>query len=401
MATTTPPVATPVAERPSYEAPSVAAAPSIGRLSSLDIVRGIVMVLMAIDHVRVYSGVPAGGPTPGIFLTRWITHFCAPAFVFLAGTAAFMHGRKLGDVRALSRFLWTRGALLVLLELTLIHLSWTFSLGSMTSLLAGVIWMLGWCMMLMAALIRLPVWAIATFGLAVIFGQDVVGALANATPSLGPLWQFLYMGGEVSVGPVSISVLYSIIPWIGVMAAGYAFGAIMVREPAQRRRLCLTIGLSATALFVIIAGLSVLSSAPGENAPPAWIRILNQRKYPASQLFLLMTLGPTIALLPFVEEARGFFTRLFETFGRVPMFYYLLHIPLIHVMALLVFLLRDGRVNTGPFDSAPYVQMPPEQRWSLPLLYLVFIAAIAILYVPCRWYARVKATNPRPWMRFI
>jgi uncharacterized membrane protein len=403
MATTSPPVATPVTARSPYQEPRPAAlAPALGRISSLDVVRGIVMVLMAIDHVRVYSGVPAGGPTPGIFLTRWVTHFCAPAFVFLAGTAAFVHGRKLGDLRALSRYLLTRGALLVVLELTLIHLSWTFSLGSMTSLLAGVIWMLGWCMILMAALIRLPVWAIATFGLAVIFGQNVFGAMANVTPpSLGWLWQFLYLGGEVNVGPVSISVLYSIIPWIGVMAAGYAFGAIMTREPAERRRLCLRIGLSATALFVIVAGASVLSGTPAENGPPAWIRMLNQRKYPASQLFLLMTLGPAIAVLPFVEQARGFFGRMFETFGRVPMFYYLLHIPLIHSLALLVFLWRDGRVNTAPFDSAPYVQMPPDQRWGLPLLYLVFVVAIAILYIPCRWYARVKATNPRAWMRFI
>jgi hypothetical protein len=175
----------------------------------------------------------------------------------------------------------------------------------------------------------------------------------------------------------------------------------MTREPAERRRLCLRIGLSATALFVIVAGASVLSGTPAENGPPAWIRMLNQRKYPASQLFLLMTLGPAIAVLPFVEQARGFFGRMFETFGRVPMFYYLLHIPLIHSLALLVFLWRDGRVNTAPFDSAPYVQMPPDQRWGLPLLYLVFVVAIAILYIPCRWYARVKATNPRAWMRFI
>jgi uncharacterized membrane protein len=407
MATSSPPLATPATHRPPSDTPPAAASRSAGvRIASLDIVRGVVMVLMAIDHVRVYSGVPAGGPTPGIFFTRWVTHFCAPAFVFLAGTAAFMHGRALGDTRALSRYLLTRGALLVVLELTLIHLSWTFSLGSMTSLLAGVIWMLGWCMILMAAIIRLPVWAIATFGLTVIFGQNAFGSLAGAMPaSLGPslgwLWQFLYLGGDVGVGAVSVSVLYSIVPWIGVMAAGYAFGAILLRKPAERRRLCLTIGLSATAVFIVAAGLSVLLSAPAEGGPPTLIRMLNQRKYPASQLFLLMTLGPTIAFLPLLESARGAVARFFETFGRVPMFYYLLHIPLIHVMALGVFVARDGRVNTAPFDSAPYVSMPPEQRWSLALLYLVFAAAIAILYLPCRRYAEVKAKAPRPWMRYV
>jgi uncharacterized membrane protein len=185
------------------------------------------------------------------------------------------------------------------------------------------------------------------------------------------------------------------------MAAGYAFGAILSRDPADRRRLCLRIGVSATLLFVLAAGLSVMLSTPPDGGPPALFRMLNQRKYPASLLFLLMTLGPTIAVLPLLEGARGAAARFFEIFGRVPMFYYLLHIPLIHVMALLVFLLRDGRVNTAPFDTAPYVSMPPEQRWSLATLYLVFAAAIAILYVPCRWYAGIKARNPRSWMRYI
>ena len=408
MATTSPPVATPPTATPAYAAPTTAAmATSLpARLSSLDVIRGVVMVLMAIDHVRVYSGVPAGGPAPGVFFTRWVTHFCAPAFVFFAGTAAFLHGRKLGDQRALSLYLLTRRALLVVLELTLIHLSWTFSVGSMTSLLAGVIWMLGWCMILMAGLVRLPVRTVGILGLAIVFGQNVFGFLAGLTPpalngSLGVLWQFLYTGGEVSFGPVTISILYVIVPWIGVMAAGYAFGALLLQEPDERRRICLRIGLAATAVFVVVACAQVLLGAAPDNGPPALFRMLNQRKYPASQLFLLMTLGPTIALLPAAERARGWVGRFFETFGRVPMFYYLLHIPLIHATALVVFLLRDGQVNTAPFNSAPYVSMPPEQRWGLPLLYLVFAIAIATLYPLCRWYAGVKARDPKPWMRYI
>src|SRR5687767_6624087 len=161
------------------------------RISSIDIVRGAVMVLMAIDHVRVYSGVPAGGPSAGIFFTRWVTHFCAPAFVFLAGTAAFLHGRKLGDMSALTRYLVTRGAILVLLELTVIRLSWTFNPGTMNWMLAGVIWMLGWCMILLPALIRLPIRAIAALGLAVVFGQNVFGALTGALPGPSPLLRTL------------------------------------------------------------------------------------------------------------------------------------------------------------------------------------------------------------------
>ena len=403
-----PNVATPVHSGVRIDSPVIAQTRTSGpRLSGIDIVRGVVMVLMAIDHVRVYSGVPAGGPTPGIFFTRWITHFCAPAFVFFAGTAAFLHGRKLGDTRALSRYLWTRGLLLVALELTLIHVSWTFTF-QFTQLLAGVIWMLGWCMVMMAALVRFAPRAVGIFGLAVVFLQQLVGLIGNNLPSaakgaLGWLFQFLYLGGEVHVGASgpTLGILYVLVPWIGVMAAGYGFGLIVVQDADARRRLCLRIGLAATALFLVAGCALVLSRTAPPNAPPFYIRLLNQQKYPASQLFLLMTLGPTIALLPLAERARGWFADVMLTFGRVPMFYYLLHIPLIHAISLVVWTLRTGNSHAGPLSSAPYVGIPPAERWSLALLYLVFVLAVAILYVPCRWYAKLKARSSSPWLRYI
>ena len=372
-----------------------------GRITSLDLIRGVVMVLMAIDHVRVYSGVPAGGPTPGIFFTRWVTHFCAPAFVFLAGTGAFLLGEKLGDKRSLARFLVTRGLLLVALELTVLHVAWTFTL-DFSNLLAGVIWMLGWCMVLMAALVRLPTLAIGVIGLALIVGQNLLTPLAGIMPaSTQWLWQFLYLGGEVKVGSVSISILYVLVPWIGVMAAGYGFGAIMTRPQDERDRLCLRIGLGATALFAIIAGVFVATHPAPNGAPPVLLRALNQQKYPASQLYLMMTLGPTIALVPLAERARGSLARAVTTFGRVPMFYYLLHIPLIHAVSLVAWYLRDGTVGAARFASAPYVSIPPTARWSLGLLYLVFAVCVTLLYFPCRWYAARKATRPAAWMKYI
>jgi len=374
------------------------------RVGSIDVIRGVVMVLMALDHVRVYSGQPAGGATAGIFFTRWITHFVAPAFAFFAGTGAFFHGRKLGDASALARYLVTRGAFLVLLELTVIRLSWTFNLDYAHYIIAGVIWMLGWCMILLAGLVRFSTRGIAIFGLAVIFLQQLVALPASAmSPSVrgavGWIWQFLYFGG--GVGP--IGVLYVIVPWIGVMAAGYAFGAILARAPAERDRLCLWIGLAATALFVVGAGAQLVLRPAGEDAPPALFRFLGQQKYPASRLFLLMTLGPTIALLPLAERARGWFGRAMTTFGRVPLFYYLLHIPLIHAAAMVVSLLREGRVNpwligNHPLDPPP---LPDGYQWSLPLLYLVCALAVVILYFPCRWYGRLKAERPAAWMSYL
>jgi uncharacterized membrane protein len=370
------------------------------RLQALDIIRGIVMVLMAIDHVRVYSGVPAGGPTAGVFFTRWVTHFCAPAFVFFAGTAAFLHGRKLGDTRALARFLVVRGLFLVFLELTIVRFSWTFNVDYAHFTLAGVIWMLGWCMVILAALVRFSSRTVGIVGLSIVLLQQVFGLIPRALPtSVLPLWEFLYPAG--SEAPLGITVLYTIVPWIGVMAAGYGFGTILLREPAERRRLCLRIGLTATALFVVVATLTEWLRPAGDSRLPAVLRVLNQQKYPASQLFLLMTLGPAIALLPFLERARGWLADVLATFGRVPMFYYLLHIPTTHVTALVVNLIRTGTTNSAPYASAPYVSMPPSQHWSLPLLYAVFVIVVALLYFPCRWFADLKASRRSKWLSYL
>jgi uncharacterized membrane protein len=387
-----------------YHPGSDATAGKSTRIDSLDLVRGIVMVLMAIDHVRVYSGVPAGGPSYGVFFTRWITHFCAPAFVFFAGTAAYLYGQSIGgDRRKLATFLLTRGALLVALELTLIKFLWTFNLDYSQFVLLGVIWMLGWCMILMAGLVWLPTTAVGVVGLALIFGQQLVGGAFNALrPSAGaaaPLLDVLYLGNQE--WPARFNILYVLIPWIGVMAAGYAFGRIMQKPAAERRRQLLLIGGSATAAFVLIAGGIALFNAPAENAPPALIRMLNQQKYPASQLFLMMTLGPAILLLPFVENAKNRVAQWMIVFGRVPMFYYLLHIPVIHLLALATMKLGGASEMSQWYSKAPYTQVPEDQRWSLLTLYGVFILAVAILYPVCKWYAKAKTERRSPWMRYI
>jgi uncharacterized membrane protein len=390
---------------------AVSAAPR-QRIASIDIVRGLVMVLMAIDHVRVYSGQPAGGPTFGIFFTRWVTHFVAPAFVFLAGTAAYLHGRRMGSRGQLSRYLLARGAWLVLLELTVMRFAWTFNFDYAHYMLAGVIWMIGWCMILMAALVHLPVRAIAAFGIVLIAGHNLLGGLspdAAAATGLGWLWTILYFGGGVQLGANGppLIVLFSIVPWIGVMAAGYAFGRVMELPYERRRRLCLRLGLGLVVAFVVLRAVGIYGDPrPWRAFPPAFPKVLAflaTNKYPASLLFLLMTLGPTIALLPVAERARGRLARVLETFGRVPFFYYVLHIPLIHVLAILVSLVRDGRVSPWLFADHPMMNPPAPAgyMWSLPLLYGIFVLAVAILYIPCRWYAAVKARKRSVWLSYL
>lgn len=372
------------------------------RIPSIDIIRGIIMVLMAIDHVRVYAGMPAGGPTPGIFFTRWVTHFCAPGFVFFAGTAGYLHGRKLGDVRTLSRYLLGRGLLLVVLEMTLIRSSWTFNVAYDQFTLAGVIWMLGWCMVLLAACVRMPATVVGAGGVAIVLLQQVFGTFpallpANARSVVSMIWEFVYPAGVEN--PFGITVLYVLVPWIGVMMAGYGFGAIMTIPAEARRRLCLRIGLACTALFLVTG--SAFAVGQGDVDIPFLFRLLNQQKYPASQLYLLMTLGPMIAAVPLLERARGWFADALTTVGRVPLFYYLLHIPLIHISALLVNYLRTGAMHGEWYATAPYTWLPPEQQWGLPLLYTVFVANVILLYRACSWYAAVKARRPGGWLRYL
>lgn len=409
-----------------------------GRIESIDVIRGVVMVLMAIDHVRVFSGLPAGGPTAGIFLTRWVTHFVAPAFIFLAGTSAFLHGRKLANRGALARFLLTRGLWLVLLELTVLRLAWTFNFDFGHYLLAGVIWAIGWCMVLMAGLIFLPVRALAVLGLAIIFTHNITDAYSQSLYSAldashwAWLWQILYFGGRIKLGAngPALFVLYSIVPWIGVMATGYAFGQVMVLEPTLRRKICLTLGTAAIVLFITLRGFNLygnprpwvkpapqpappvvaqaqtpvtqpVTQQPAQAAPspapkrpqaPGWISFLNTNKYPASLLFLLMTLSPLLLAVPLLENAGGPVANVFKTFGRVPFFYYVLHIPLIHCAAIAVSWVRLGSVSPWLFLNHP-VMIPPAPEgyvWSLGLLYLVFAIVVLVLYFPCRWFAGLK-----------
>src|SRR5947207_1933325 len=373
-----------------------AAAPitSTARVASIDLIRGAVMILMAIDHVRVYSGLPAGGPTAGIFFTRWVTHFVAPAFIFLAGTSAYFYGRKHTD---LSRFLLVRGIWLVLLELTVLRVAWTFNFDFANYLLAGVIWVIGWCMIIMAAMVHARARTVGIIGVAIIVLHNAVMApLMRALP-LGESWKVLYIGffnGPLNGTP--LIVLYSIIPWIGVMAAGYWFGTVLSLEPARRNRICVRLGLGATALFLLLRGFNIYGDPrPWSATPPmpALLSFLNTTKYPASLLFLLMTLGPTIALIPLLDRARGRVAQWITTFGRVPFFYYVLHIPLIHALALVMSAIRLGAVSPWLFTNHPMANPPAPEGypWSLRLLYLVWAIAIVLLYFPSRWYAERMA----------
>jgi uncharacterized membrane protein len=384
------------------------------RVRSLDVARGLVMVLMAVDHVRVFAAVPAGGPTAALFFTRWITHFCAPGFVFFAGASAWLHQGKLPSMPKLSRFLLLRGAWLVFLELTVMRFFWTFNFDVFNYNLAGVLWMIGWSMIALAGLSWLPFNLIVVLSLAIVFGHNLIDPYvrdlgrAVADDPLRWAYQFLYFGGSVRVGEAGprIAILYSLLPWIGVMAAGYTFGAVLEMAAERRHRICLMLGAGCILLFVLLRTFNVYGD-PRPWTPQQPLSFLNTTKYPASLQFLLMTLGPLILLLPVFDrarpstslgaapsnvEGRGWIVNALELFGRVPLFYYVLHIPLIHLAAIVISLMRTGAVTPWLFGNHPLE--PPEPpngyRWSLTLLYLVTAICVGLLFVACRWYSGRK-----------
>lgn len=388
------------------------------RVQSIDLLRGAIMIIMAIDHVRVYSGLPAGGPTPGIFFTRWITHFCAPTFAFFAGTGALLYLRKTGSRSEVAKFLVSRGLLLMLLEVTVVRFFWMFNVNNADFTFTGVIWMLGCCMVILAAFLRLRAVTIGIIGLVIIFAQQIFHYVPNLFPvsmqaSVAKYWGFFYpwtqaakSGAAILSGPASLpsafglSIFYVIIPWVGVMMAGFGFGELFFMEQAKRNKLFIRIGIAATLLFIIWGSITAINDSA--NKTPFLFKLLGQQKYPPSQLYLLMTLGPIIALLPWAEKLKGNVADAVITVGRVPMFYYLLHLPLIHISSLIANIIRTGSSHQDWYNTVPFLTMPESDRWGLPLLYLVWAIDIIILYFACRWYARYKSEHPNvKWIKYI
>lgn len=359
------------------------------RVRAVDVLRGAIMILMAIDHVRVYSGLPAGGPDVGIFFTRWITHFCAPGFAFFAGTAAFLRGEK-SDRKSLARYLLTRGLMLVVAELTLIRFLWTFNLRLDEFMLAGVIWMLGWSMVVLAGLVHFPSRTVGWIGVVVIVAQQAFGWIGSFLPDgVRRYWEFIYPTGFE--GEPLMAILYVLVPWIGVMAAGYGFGHVLRMDASRMTKWCYTVGGGAIATFLLLGSWFAWKASDGSEVPFLF-RLLNQQKYPASVLYLLMTLGPLIIFVPWAQRTAGWMSRTLELFGRVPMFYYLSHILVIHLSAWIVNFILFGAVHQEWYSMAPFSRVPPESRWTLGWLYAVFAIDVVILYFLCRW--RLRTSRP-------
>jgi uncharacterized membrane protein len=370
------------------------------RLAAVDLLRGIVMVVMTLDHVRDFfssvrfEATDLDQTTAALFLTRWVTHFCAPTFVLLAGVSAFLAGKKRRSTAELSRFLVTRGLWLVVLELTVVRVGWFFDL-DFTRFALQVIWAIGMSMVVLAALVFLPTAAVAVFGVGMIATHNLLdGVRPERFGDLAWLWYVLHVP--------HLPVIYPLIPWIGVMAAGYGLGALLSREVAERRRLLLLIGVGMTLAFVVLRAVNRYGDpSPWSTQASAGFTLLsflNTTKYPPSLLFLLMTLGPAIAALPVLERRTGPVARFFLVFGRVPLFYYVLHLYLIHALAIAVAAMTNA--SAGALFTI-FAAFPPEHGFGLPVVYLVWVVVVATLYAPSRWFAGVKARRRDVWLSYL
>jgi uncharacterized membrane protein len=387
------------------------------RLAALDILRGLVIVVMVLDHVRDFLHIDAvefdpldpARTTPLLFLTRWITHFCAPTFVFLAGASARLQGLRGKSAGELSRFLLTRGAWLVALELTVVNFGWSFSLHYLVFL--QVIWAIGGSMMLLGLLVWLPARALLSLGVLIIalhnlldpLQPETLGGYANAWSALHV--QRIWMRD----GAPWVLLAYPVLPWFGVMLFGYGLGGVFLRAPPARDRVLLVLGLSMTAAFVLLRLID------GYGDPQPWavqphaiqtvMAFFSTQKYPPSLMYVCMTLGPVIALIPLIERWTGPAARFFRVFGAVPLFAYVVHLYLAHVLSI-VLRYATGQSLAGQFDWMRALVTPERQQmhgsgFPLWVVYAAWIAIVLAIYPACRWYARLKQRRHDWWLSYL
>lgn len=379
------------------------------RLDAIDVVRGVIMILMALDHTRDFFGIPGPSPTnlaqasAPLFLTRWVTHICAPVFFLLAGTGArlFLRGRSIDD---LSRFLLTRGIWLIVVELVIARcFAYQFNVDYQITLLL-VLWASGWAMILLAALVHLPVSVVTAVGLLLIAGHNLFDSVRSANP----LWTMLHRQGPVLGGDHVVFVAYPLIPWVAVTFVGYGLGHIYSWTTEARRALLLRLGLAATVAFIVIRAINAYGDPSHWSPQPTMLftvlSFMNATKQPPSLLYLLMTLGPALLFLWAVDERTPRLLRPAVTFGRVPLFYYLTHFALLHALAVVVCVLLYGTAH-WMFESPDLAHYPfsPPPGWgfTLPGVYLWWAAVVLAMYPLCVWFGRLKQRRRDGWLRYF
>jgi uncharacterized membrane protein len=404
---------------------SVYAPPARQRVDSIDLLRGLVMVIMMLDHTRDFFSAAQFQFEPTdlaktsvlLFFTRWITHFCAPVFFFLAGTGAFLRRARGVTPSELSRFLVSRGLWLIVLELTVIRVLLSFDLLPQGRYVGQTIWALGWSMLVLAALVHFSLRAIGAFSLVMIAAHNALDGFqvrecirGQPICSAGEVaLRLLHQPGWIVLGSANGPLFYAhypLIPWVGVMAAGYVFGRLYTMDPNVRRRILFRLGSGLIALFVVLRASNVYGDASTWSVQPTAaftvLSFLNTTKYPPSLLYLCMTIGPAILLLGIIErDRRGPVGSALVTLGRVPMIFYVLQWAFAHGVAYPAYMVA-GKPTEALFryhDHAPEVLA--QAGFSLPVVYLFWIGGVLTLYPICKWYAGVKRRRNDWWLSYL
>lgn len=380
----------------------------------MDVVRGLIIMLMALDHTRDYFGDLTADPTnlaattAPLFFTRWITHFCAPAFFLLTGTGAYLAQERLTR-QELARFLVTRGLWLIFLELTVMRFALQFNFDYQVTIVT-VLWALGWAMIALAGLIWLPFWTVVTIGSAMVLGHDLLdGIPASRFGALAPLWTILHAPGLIlHDGRFTVLISYVLVPWIGVTALGFALGRLLRFSEGPRRTWLLRLGVGFMLAFVLLRFANLYGDPvrwSGQSSP-LWtlMAFLDTSKYPPSLLFLLMTLGPVLLLLRLFDGGVPEILRPALIIGKVPLFFFVLHFFLIHLLAVAASAWRFGVV--GEMFRSPDLMhfpfsAPPGWGASLPAIYAVWALVLLMMFPLCRWHADVKRRHSAWWLSYL
>ena len=386
---------------------AIALEPAVYRVSSIDLLRGVVMIIMALDHTRDYFHGDAmffdpsnlEKTNPILFFTRWITHFCAPVFVFLAGTGAFLSGQRKSK-RELSMFLLTRGLWMIVVEIFISGFGWGFNIEFPWTGLQ-VLWALGISMIALAGLIHFSPKVILSIGILIVLGHNMLDGIHVDTW----WWSALHETRIYELGANRrLRFSYPVLPWIGIMALGYCLGTLYKKEVLQsvRKKWLLIFGLSVTVLFIILRAINIYGDPQPWSQQPSWsftlLSFLNTAKYPPSLLYTLMTLGPSMIFLAFTENVSRKLTMPVIHFGRVPMFYYIVHIYLIHLLAMVAAELSGFHWYDMILERRP--QFDPQLKgygFSLLATYFVWIGVVLMLYPLCKWYDEYKTAHKDKW----
>lgn len=375
------------------------------RIDAIDVLRGLVMLLMALDHTRDFLTAGSFDPRdfnqPVLFMTRWVTHICAPTFVFLVGLSLVLwQSRRTKTKNHTAAYVFSRGIWLIFLEFTLVRMGWTFSL-SPDFMFMQVIWVIGVSMVVLSGLIFLPLRVIAIFSLFLIVGHNLLDAIQpDSFGNLGWIWRILHAPSFIYPWEgVKLFALYPIIPWVGVMSLGYFMGSLLVQKPTRRKKWWFALGGASLVAFAILRAVNIYGDPVPWNVQEGFLQttlaFINCEKYPPSLLYLLMTLGISWLFLAFFDGKDNVVTRILKKFGRVPLFFYLIHIPIIHVIALIMAYL-SGVESTWLFYE-PFFSKPEEYGFSLAVVYIVWGLLVAALYLPCKWFGIFKRRWKKQW----